>query len=169
MTKPGKKPTTRYSLTAAKLLLESGQVDGRSAIARTLADTRARLTASLGGEAAISEQQAIIIGVIARKSLLLDSLYANLFSLDSLVNRKRRQAYPIIEQCARLEDSLLRQLQALGLRRLPGPAETLEAYVERTYGKKASPPGQESHGDGMDEAAPPETGDGDPEPAEVRE
>jgi hypothetical protein len=152
--KLGKKPrpATKYSLTAAKLLLESGDIDGRSAIARTLADTRARLAASLGGEATLSEQQAIIIRVAARTVLLLESLDNSLFSLGSLVNRKRRQCYPIIEQRARVADSLLRQLQALGLRRQAGPQETLSAYIERVKTENASPVAPESQSDSSADA-----------------
>jgi hypothetical protein len=55
------------------------------------------------------------------------------------VNRRTRSAFSIVEQRARIADSLPRQLVALDLDRMSPPPMSLDQYVAHRYGHNGAP------------------------------
>jgi hypothetical protein len=91
--------------------------------------------ADLGGIEHVSTAQMALVHVVVGSTLLVASVDRYIAELgDGLVNRRSRRVFAIVEQRARLADSLTRQLQALGLSKRAKPTETLSSYLEATYG-----------------------------------
>ena len=68
----------------------------------------------------------------------LDVYIAEMGAREGLVSRKYRRAFPVIEQRARLADSLLRLAQAIGLDKAKPGATALWQHIEQTYGEKTN-------------------------------
>lgn len=136
---PGSKPTQSSSkrtktrqyhgltpLIRGRYTLDTGQIDGRYALGKTLQAWRSELVNSLGGETAISSQQSILIDMTIRDRLAIESIENWLAGQPSLVNKKKRALFPIVQQLASLKDGLTRRLVALGLERKARPTRTLQ-------------------------------------------
>jgi hypothetical protein len=126
--------TTQLGYWAAKKALRRFStlaLDGRSRVVKALDLFRDELVADLGGPANVSKQQQVIINLALRTHLLLESLDAFIFSMDSPVNKRRRSVYPVIRERQSLADSLARYLAMLGLHRVPRKVEDLNAFLER--------------------------------------
>jgi hypothetical protein len=96
---------------------------------------RESVITDLGGHDALTTTKLALINTAVGSWLLLstvDSYLMELASTTGVVNRKHRAAFAIVEQRARLADSLVRQLQALGLEKqnaLPGGMGVRHAVV----------------------------------------
>lgn len=69
----------------------------------------------------------------------LDRYLGELAAQGGLVSRKHRRAFPVVADRARLADSLVRQLAALGLERRERPPLDLGAYLATRYSAEATP------------------------------
>jgi len=110
----------RYEL--ARLMKALGprsitEVDRRSRLGRELAERRSALLAHVGEERT-TEIIRMIIEQIVRRLLFLESIDAYLFSLPSLVIRRRKCVVPVLQEREALAAALTRDLQAIGLERL---------------------------------------------------
>jgi hypothetical protein len=109
-------------------------IDRRTHAARALLEWRSQVVADLGGEKAVSAQQAALIEMATRTRLYIDHADAFLLGQESgLVNRRKRSFIPLVHERQRLVDSLARILTQLGLERPLPPeptfAETIQAAM----------------------------------------
>jgi hypothetical protein len=105
-------------------------VDGRTAIGKALMRWRADLVQDLGGQQGLSTQQLAVVDIVVRTKLLLDSVDAWMVKQQAgLVEKRKRQLYPIVQQRTALADSLVRQLTTLGLGRKAKQEMSLRAYL----------------------------------------
>lgn len=106
-------------------------VDRRTSIGKALTAWRADLVRDLGGDTAISTQQAALVDLAVRTKLLLDSVDAWLLRQTSLVNARKRALYPVVTQRTQLADALARYLTQLGLERRKADVPDLNEYMRR--------------------------------------
>lgn len=128
MTKMEKK--SRHGLNALRNRVEIRGfrvVDRRSAAAKGLFGWRAALMKDLGGEENISAQKRALVDLAVRTRLYVDHVDAFLMEQPSLINKKRRTAFPILLQRQQLADSLARTLAQLGLNRVPEAESPLQS------------------------------------------
>jgi hypothetical protein len=109
-------------------------LDGRTSVAKVLAEWKAELIDDLGGREAISTQQLAIIDLAVKTKLILDSVDAWVLTRSSIVDKRRRALLPIVRERQQLADALSRYLQVLGLERRAKPAIDLQSYVAARYG-----------------------------------
>ena len=100
-------------------LIRSKQVrlDMRFRTGKALVRWRLELVQDLGGEDAISTQQAALIELAVRSKLMLDTIDNWILAQDSLVNKSKRAVIPVVVQRQQLADGLARYLSMLGLER----------------------------------------------------
>jgi hypothetical protein len=115
-------------------------IDGRSRVARALDEFRDDLIRDLGGEEAVSQQQRVIVDLVVRTHLMVQSLDNYLLTLGSLVNRRKRALWPVVRERTALADSLAKHLAMLGLEKKQPPEKKLHEYI-------AEPVGDEPHED----------------------
>jgi hypothetical protein len=141
-----KKPrltTTQPGYWAAKRAMQrfgDHVIDGRSRVARALDEFRDDLIRDLGGEEAVSQQQRVIVDLVVRTHLMVQSLDNYLLTLGSLVNRRKRALWPVVRERTALADSLAKHLAMLGLEKKQPPEKKLHEYI-------AEPVGDEPHED----------------------
>jgi hypothetical protein len=92
----------------------------------------------LGGPDAISAQQATLVDLAMRTKLLVDHLDCFISEQESVINKNKRSAYPIVLQRQTLADALARYMQQLGVRRVPRPVPTLAEYVQQSKPEAAN-------------------------------
>ncbi len=107
----------------------------------TLKAWKADLVADLGGEDAVSTQERAVVDMAVRTHLMVESVDRWLLQQPSLVNKSRRQLFPVVLQRQQLADSLARYMTTLGLVRRTKPVPALSEYLEAKYkagqGKKS--------------------------------
>ena len=116
----GSRNHQRHGLVSMKnALIRSKQVrlDMRFRTGKALVRWRLELVQDLGGEDAISTQQAALIELAVRSKLMLDTIDNWILSQDSLVNKSKRAVLPVVIQRQQLADGLARYLSMLGLER----------------------------------------------------
>jgi hypothetical protein len=123
-----------FSMKRAVRELGNRALDGRTSVAKALAEWKAELIDDLGGRQAISTQQTAIIDLAVKTKLMLDSVDAWLLTRSSIVDKRRRALLPIVRERQQLADALSRYLQVLGLERRSKPAVDLQSYVATRYG-----------------------------------
>ena len=106
-----------FSMKRAVRELGDHSLDGRTSVAKALAEWKAELIDDLGGRQAISTQQTAIIDLAVKTKLLLDSVDAWLLTRPSIIDKRRRTVLPIVRERQQLADALSRYLQVLGLAR----------------------------------------------------
>ncbi len=113
-------------------------IDGRCRTSKALVQWRRDLIQDLGGNEAITTQQATLIEIAARTKLILDSIDVWLLGQASLVNARKRAVLPVVQQRGQLADSLARLMSQLGLERRAQPVKSLQDYIaDHDRGKEA--------------------------------
>jgi hypothetical protein len=98
---------------------------------------RESVISDLGGRDAITTIKLALLDACVGSWIVLSSVDAYLFEMaaaDGLVSRKYRKLHAVVEQRARLADSLTKQLLALGLERAAPKLASLDEYVRERYG-----------------------------------
>jgi hypothetical protein len=133
--------------------------DGRSALERIKRDWKAGIRSARGGD--LSPQQEVLLETAANTWLLLGSVDSWLLDQTSLVNRRRRELFPVVQQRAGLVRNLREILGDLGLERVPVPRDPLAVVLARKYAARDAV--ADDRGDGMDasEIASPGAAEGD--------
>ena len=90
-------------------------------VGQVVRELKVDLIADLGGEERVSTAQRIIVEQTAKTWTMLQSVDAWLLRQKSLVNRRNRMLFPVVLQRQTLEDSLVRNLRALGLEKTAKP------------------------------------------------
>jgi hypothetical protein len=103
---------------------------------------RSELVADLGGEDNISAQERTIVDLCVKHKVMLDSIDAWLLAQKSLVNMRKRALFPVVLQRNTLQDSLVRNLQVLGIKRIVKTV-SLQDYVREKYGDSQDDDGQD--------------------------
>jgi hypothetical protein len=124
---------------AVNELAKRGQspIDEATETGQALVQWRNELVQDLGGEEALSTQQRYIVDLVTRLRLMLDSIDAWLLDQPTLVNKQRRQLYPAVRERTGLADSMVRNLELLGLKRQSRQVG-LADYLKR--GGESTPP-----------------------------
>lgn len=91
---------------------------------------RQELVDALGGDEAVSPQQLSIIDLACRTHLMLESVDHYILQMGSLVNKRKRQLFPVVRERQQLADSLARYMAQLGLERRQKPVQSLSEYLE---------------------------------------
>ena len=99
----------------------------------TLKAWKADLVADLGGEDAVTTQERAVVDMAVRTHLMLESVDRWLLEQPSLVNKSRRQLFPVVLQRQQLADALARYMAQLGLKRKAKPVPALSEYLEAKY------------------------------------
>jgi len=105
---------------------------------------RDNVISDLGGRDALTTTKHALVNATLGSWLLLGTIDGYLFELagkTGVVNRRTRSVFAVVEQRARIADSLLRQLVALGLDRVSPPPMSLDQYVAQRYGQNDDAPG----------------------------
>ena len=122
-----------YGLMAKVSSKGLSALDKRSAGSRALQLWRCELERDLGGTDSLSAQQRTIIELASRVRLYLDFVDQYIFSLSSVVIRRRKTVIPIFLQRMQLSDSLARLLTQLGLSKRMPPTPSLPEYLRQAY------------------------------------
>jgi hypothetical protein len=120
-----------YKLESRLRLKGWDAIDWRTRGAKQLSAWRSELTASLGGEDNITPQRKAILEAVCRSRLFLESIDLWLLEQPSLILKRKRSLLPALVQRQALCDSLMRQLQAIGLERVPAPIPSLQDYLRQ--------------------------------------
>lgn len=137
----GRPQRTRHGFTSVLAVVKLKGLDGidkRTSAARSLLQWRAQLCTDLGGSENLSAQRLALIDLACRTKALVDHADAFLLSLPSIVNRRRRSLFPLVQQRTALADSLTRTLHMLGLDRVEKTV-SLTAYLSKTEPTKPEP------------------------------
>jgi hypothetical protein len=92
-------------------------IDERTKLGKELMRWRGELVADLGGQEGLSTQQLALVDICMRTKLLLDSVDAWLLRQPSIIDKRKRQLFPVVQQCTALADALARHLGTLGIAR----------------------------------------------------
>ncbi len=134
----GKREYHRHGLTRAKRAISeygSRAIDKRTKAGRALTEWTDAIVRDLGGEQAISAQQATLIELCSRTKLLLDGVDAWILAQGRPpINKKSQRLWPVVRERTILSDSLARYLMALGLEKRAPDGQDLTAYVAEKYG-----------------------------------
>ncbi len=131
---PLKRDYQRHGLNVLKGALKNysgqeGWLGGLGGVGEALKAWRMALVEDLGGEDHISAMERSIVELATKTQLLLSSIDKFLLEQPSLVNKRRRQLFPVVLQRQQLADALARYMSQLGLKRRPKPAPTIQDYL----------------------------------------
>ena len=118
---------------------EEGWLESLGEVGEALKAWEADLVADLGGEEAVSAQERAVVELAVKTHLLLESVDRWLLEQPSLVNKSRRQLFPVVLQRQQLADALARYMTALGLKRRSKPVPALGDYLKTRYGQEGAP------------------------------
>ena len=128
-------------LKKAVLKLGTKALDGRSALAIELKAERRELMAALGGPSEISPQEMAIIEMIAQKRIRRKPIQEwALLNRVRLFDRRRRSLAPIALQLEQLEESEVKLLKELGLKRRAKQITSLSEYLRKDAPKSTTLP-----------------------------
>ena len=134
----------KTALTATKLESQQSLIHSLGEAGRALLEWRDAIVADLGGEEAISAQERAVIDAATTTYLMLASVDRFLLQQPSIVNKSRRQLFPVVLERQRLADALVRYLEALGLRRRTPEPVDLDGYLAaRSRRSQESVPSQD--------------------------
>lgn len=145
---PGNANATRHGLSALRRRLKGAGLkrnDGRSALERIKADWKAEIREARGE---LSPQEEVLLEAASTTWLLLNSVDAWLLEQRSLVNRRKRELLPVVQQRAGLVRNLRELLGDVGLKRVPKPSPRLADHVAERYGANRVATAADAHGSG---------------------
>lgn len=131
---PPNRPYQRHGLYALQGALrtvgnQDGWIDRLGELGQELKAWQASIIADLGGEESVSAMERSLIDLAVKTYLLLASVDRFLLEQPSLVNKSRRQLFPVVLQRQQLADALARYMSQLGLKRRTKPAPTIQDYL----------------------------------------
>jgi hypothetical protein len=100
---------------------------------------RADLIADCGGIDAVSTARRLLIDLAAAAAVRCQRINVYLASLNSLVDRRHRREWQVVNDARRAEAHLQGLLRDIGLERKAKPVEDLRSYLERRSAEQASP------------------------------
>jgi hypothetical protein len=124
-------------------------------VGRGLKEWRAAILQDLGGESNVSSMELAIVEMAAKTHLMLASVDQFLLAQTSLINKSKRQLFPVVLQRQTLADALARYMGQLGLKRRATPTATLADYLAGKDTAASTRPPEEGHDGGVREDQPP--------------
>ena len=118
---------------------QDGWVENLGDVGEALKAWKAALIDSLGGELAVSAMELSVIELACKTHLLLASVDRFLLEQKSLVNKSKRQLFPIVLQRQSLADALAAYMKQLGMKRTAKPPTSLGDYLARGKAVAAEP------------------------------
>ncbi len=116
-----------------------GWVERLGEVGEALQAWKAALIEDLGGDSAVSAMERSVIELATKTHLLLASVDRFLLEQKSLINKSKRQLFPIVLQRQHLADALARYMGQLGLARRARPTQTLQDYLAGKRSKPSTP------------------------------
>jgi hypothetical protein len=113
---------------------EDGWIESLGEIGETLKAWKAAIIDDLGGEAEVSAMEISVIELACKTHLLLASVDRFLLEQKSLVNKSKRQLFPIVLQRQSLADALAAYMKQLGMKKKGKPALSLSEYLKHKTG-----------------------------------
>ncbi|MFQ5947021.1 MAG: hypothetical protein ACE5NC_12380 [Anaerolineae bacterium] len=132
-----RRPYQRHGLVALQNALKGvaereNWLESLGDVGDALKAWKADLVSDLGGEEAVSTQELAVVELAVKTHLLLESVDRWLLEQPSLVNKSRRQLFPVVLQRQQLADALARYMGQLGLKRRARPVPSLQEYIAGT-------------------------------------
>lgn len=129
-----KRPYTKHGQAALHNALkavanEDGWVESLGEVGEALKGWKKALVDDLGGESQVSAMQRAVIELATKTHLMLESVDRFLLEQPSLVNKSRRQLFPVVLQRQALADALSRYMNQLGLERKAKQTVSLQDYL----------------------------------------
>lgn len=115
---------------------QDGWLESLGEVGEALKVWRDSLIADLGGDENISAMERSIIELATKTHLLLVSVDRFLLEQPSLVNKSKRQLFPVVLQRQQLADALARYMAQLGLKRRSRPMGTLQDLLAKSGSAK---------------------------------
>jgi hypothetical protein len=126
----------RLNATMARIKVRGlSVIDKRSLAARAMLEWKAQLIEDLGGEEAISAQERALVELATRSRLIVEHLDAFLLSQKSLIDRRKRSVYPVVQARNSAANALVNHLCALGLGKREKPVKSLAEYIAERESK----------------------------------
>ena len=119
------------SKALATISNQDGWVESLGDVGEALKAWKAAIIDDLGGELQVSAMELSIIELACKTHLLLASVDRFLLEQESLVNKSKRQLFPIVLQRQTLADALAKYMAQLGLKKRSKPATSLSAYLDK--------------------------------------
>lgn len=107
-------------------------------IGAALKEWEQSVISDLGGAENISAMERSIVEMATKTHLFLASVDAYLLEQPYLINRSRRQLFPVVLQRQQLADALSRYMSQLGLKRRAKPIQPLSEYIKERYSRRNS-------------------------------
>jgi hypothetical protein len=102
---------------------------GLGEVGHGLREWRSAILNDLGGETNVSSMELAIVEMAAKTHLMLASVDQFLLAQTSLINKSKRQLFPVVLQRQTLADALARYMGQLGLKRRAKPTASLADYL----------------------------------------
>ena len=115
---------------------QDGWVESLGEVGESLQAWKGAIIEDLGGESEVSAMELSVIELSCKTHLLLASVDRFLLAQPSLVNKSKRQLFPIVLQRQALADALSAYMRTLGLKKKRKPPASLNDYLKG----KTSPP-----------------------------
>ena len=105
-------------------------LEGMGEMGKALKAWQAAVIYDLGGEDNISAMQRSVIELATKTHLMLSSIDQWMLEQPSLINRSKRQLFPIVLQRQQIADALARYMNTLGLEKKSKTVTTIGEYIE---------------------------------------
>jgi hypothetical protein len=137
LAKPPRKQLRHGLYALQRVVKDAGErwYDTLGETGQALREWRDGILADLGGPDAVSAQERAIVELATKTYLMVESIDRFLLEQPSLVNKSRRQLFPVVLQRQQLADSLARYMTMLGLKRR---AKTVPSLGEYLRGREAT-------------------------------
>lgn len=112
---------------------QDGWVESLGDVGEALKAWKQAIIDDLGGETEVSAMELSVIELACKTHLLLASVDRFLLEQKSLINKSKRQLFPIVTQRQTLADALAGYMRTLGLKKKAKPVLSLTDYL--TNGK----------------------------------
>ena len=122
---------SHYALSKALKTIgdQDGWVESLGEVGEALKAWRAAIIDDLGGEAEVSAMELSVIELACKTHLLLASVDRFLLEQKSLINKSKRQLFPIVLQRQTLADALSAYMRQLGMKKKSKPVLSLNDYL----------------------------------------
>lgn len=131
---------SHYALSRALTTIgnQDGWIESLGDVGEALKAWKAAIIEDLGGESEVSAMELSVVELACKTHLLLASIDRFLLEQKSLINKSKRQLFPIVIQRQTLADALAGYMRTLGLKKKSKPILSLNDYLA-TGKPKASP------------------------------
>jgi len=113
---------------------QDGWMEDLGDVGEALKAWQAAIVDDLGGESEVSAMERSVIELATKTHLILASIDRFLLEQSSLVNKSKRQLFPIVLQRQALADALAAYMKQLGMKKKRKPPASLGDYLAKKQG-----------------------------------